>query len=33
MRGRAVPDVNEYCPWPTYDPGRHMQFRGSESWT
>jgi len=32
MRGRAVPGVNEYRPWPAYEPGRHMQFRGSESW-
>jgi phytanoyl-CoA hydroxylase len=33
MRGHAVPGVNDYSPRPTYQPGRHMYFRGAESWT
>jgi ectoine hydroxylase-related dioxygenase (phytanoyl-CoA dioxygenase family) len=33
MRGQAVPGVNEYAPWPAYQPGEHMHFRGAESWT
>jgi phytanoyl-CoA hydroxylase len=32
MRGSAVSGVNEYAPWPKYQAGRHMYFRGSESW-
>ena len=32
MRGHAAPGVNEYAPWPTYEAGRHMYFRGCESW-
>jgi hypothetical protein len=32
MRGRAVAGVNDYSPWPAYEPARHMQFRGCESW-
>lgn len=32
MRGRAVPGVNEYAPWPKYRPGQHLYFRGSEAW-
>lgn len=33
MRGDSVPGVNTYCPWPSYQAGRHMPFRGCESWT
>lgn len=32
LRGRAVPGVNDYNPWPWYDPARHMPFRGCERW-
>ncbi|MCS6777586.1 MAG: phytanoyl-CoA dioxygenase family protein [Chloroherpetonaceae bacterium] len=32
LRGRAVPGVNDYNPWPRYDPERHMPFRGCERW-
>jgi len=32
LRGRAVPGVNSYRPWPHYDPVRHMPFRGCEDW-
>jgi phytanoyl-CoA hydroxylase len=32
MRGRAVPGVNEYAPWPKYRAGQHLYFRGSEAW-
>jgi ectoine hydroxylase-related dioxygenase (phytanoyl-CoA dioxygenase family) len=33
MRGQAVPGVNAYSPRPAFEAGRHMAFRGSESWT
>ncbi|MEE9170528.1 MAG: phytanoyl-CoA dioxygenase family protein [bacterium] len=32
LRGRAVEDVNQYNPCPKYIEGRHMPFRGTESW-
>lgn len=32
MRGQAVPGVNQYQPWPKYDPATHMPFRGCDSW-
>lgn len=31
LRGEAVPGVNEYLPWPRYVEGRHMPFRGCET--
>lgn len=31
LRGEAVPGVNEYLPWPHYVEGRHMSFRGCET--
>jgi phytanoyl-CoA hydroxylase len=33
MRGHAVPGVNEYAPWPAYQPGNHMHFHNAELWT
>lgn len=33
LRGAPVQGVNEYGPWPTFVPQRHMPFRGSESWS
>lgn len=32
LRGEAAPDVNDYNPWPKYVEGKHMPFRGCESW-
>lgn len=32
VRGRAVTGVNDYRPRPRYSAGRHMAFRGCESW-
>lgn len=32
LRGCAVPGVNDYNPWPAYEPGEHMPFAGCESW-
>ena len=32
FRGKAVPGVNNYLPKPRYVEGRHMPFRGKESW-
>ncbi len=32
LRGRAVPGVNNYLPWPKYVEGRHMPFRESAAW-
>ena len=32
LRGNAVPGVNDYNPRPRYVEGRHMPFRGSETW-
>jgi ectoine hydroxylase-related dioxygenase (phytanoyl-CoA dioxygenase family) len=31
LRGQAVPGINQYLPWPTYVEGRHMPFRGCET--
>ncbi|KJE21093.1 protein involved in biosynthesis of mitomycin antibiotics/polyketide fumonisin [Frankia torreyi] len=31
-RGRPVPGVNRYRPWPAYDPKTSMDFRGRETW-
>ncbi len=31
LRGQAVPGVNQYLPWPRYVEGRHMAFRGCET--
>ncbi len=32
LRGEPVPGVNDYNPWPRYDPARHMPFRGAETY-
>jgi phytanoyl-CoA hydroxylase len=32
LRGEAMPHVNNYLPWPIYVEGKHMPFRGCESW-
>ncbi|MGH3440674.1 MAG: phytanoyl-CoA dioxygenase family protein [Nitriliruptorales bacterium] len=32
LRGAARPGVNEYLPWPAFDPERHMPFAGVEAW-
>lgn len=32
LRGKAVPGINEYLPWPKYVEGRHMPFRSCEEW-
>ncbi len=32
LRGRAVPGVNEYQPRPVWVSGKHVPFRGCESW-
>ncbi len=29
LRGKAVPGINEYQPWPEYVEGKHMPFRGA----
>ncbi|HEY3290910.1 MAG TPA: phytanoyl-CoA dioxygenase family protein [Anaerolineae bacterium] len=31
LRGHAVPGVNSYLPWPRYVEGKHMRFRGCET--
>jgi phytanoyl-CoA hydroxylase len=30
LRGKAVPGVNNYNPWPKFNPVEHMPFRGCE---
>ncbi|AZN39631.1 phytanoyl-CoA dioxygenase family protein [Paenibacillus albus] len=32
LRGKAVPGVNDYLPFPKYVEGKHMPFRGCEDW-
>lgn len=32
LRGQPVSGVNDYLPFPRYQPGRHMPFRGCEEW-
>ena len=32
LRGKAVPGVNSYQPWPQYVEGRHMRFAGVDEW-
>ncbi len=32
LRGKAVPGINSYLPWPRFVPGEHMSFRGCEAW-
>jgi ectoine hydroxylase-related dioxygenase (phytanoyl-CoA dioxygenase family) len=32
LRGKAVPGINDYNPFPRYVRGRHMPFRGCEAW-
>ena len=31
LRGEAVPGINDYVPYPRYVAGRHMPFRGCET--
>ena len=31
LRGKSVPGINQYNPWPRYNPGEHMWFRGCET--
>lgn len=33
FRGDIVEGVNEYVPFPKYNPAEHMPFRGSEAWS
>jgi phytanoyl-CoA hydroxylase len=33
LRGQAVPGINNYLPWPKYVPGKHMYFRGAETFS
>jgi phytanoyl-CoA hydroxylase len=32
LRGKAVAGINDYLPFPKYEAGRHMPFRGCETW-
>jgi phytanoyl-CoA hydroxylase len=32
LAGRAVPGINRYRPWPTYNPDRTIPFRSAEFW-
>ncbi len=32
LRGEAVPGINQYNPWPKYDPETSVYFKGSENW-
>jgi phytanoyl-CoA hydroxylase len=32
LRGKAVPGINNYAPFPKYVDGKHMSFRGCEDW-
>lgn len=32
LRGKAVPGINEYLPFPKYVEGKHMPFNGCENW-
>ena len=32
LRGKAVPNLNRYNPWPRYVAGKHMPFKGTEEW-
>jgi ectoine hydroxylase-related dioxygenase (phytanoyl-CoA dioxygenase family) len=32
LRGEAAPGVNQYNPFPAYDPATSMPFRGCEAW-
>lgn len=31
LRGNAVAGINSYLPWPRYAAGKHMPFRGCET--
>ena len=31
LRGNPMREINRYNPWPQFDPGRHMWFRGCET--
>jgi ectoine hydroxylase-related dioxygenase (phytanoyl-CoA dioxygenase family) len=33
LRGEAVPDINDYNPYPKYVAGQHLPFRGCQNWT
>jgi hypothetical protein len=33
LRGKAAPGVNNYLPWPRYVEGKHMPFRGAETFS
>ena len=33
LRGQAVPGVNNYLSWPKYVAGKHMPFRGAETFS
>ena len=32
LRGEAVAGVNDYLPWPRWQEGKHMPFRGCTTW-
>lgn len=32
LRGEAVPGVNVYNPFPHYEAGKHMEFKGWQAW-
>jgi hypothetical protein len=32
LRGKAVPGINDYNPWPRFSEDRHMPFRGAETY-
>lgn len=33
LRGKAIEGINEYMPYPKYEPSRSIPFRGMEAWT
>lgn len=32
LRGKPVPGINDYNPWPHYVEGEHLPFRGCDTW-
>lgn len=32
LRGKAVPGINDYNPWPRFDASVHMPFQGCDTW-
>lgn len=32
LRGKLIPGINNYIPFPRFDPQRHFPFRESENW-